>query len=314
MLSVIIKIKRFLYVSIKYFYTGVFTVEERDWIMLTKIGEGKNISQVSEELFITQPALTYRINKIESEFGTKLFIRGNKGLKPNHQGEYVIQYAEKMLKELQNTREEVLSMSSLVKGKIYIGASNAIAQYILPNLLSKFLKLFPEVEPHVLTGFSPYLTDLLINEKIHVAFLREDLEWLHFKQFLTKETIYLVSHEQVEIENLPMLPRINYKTNQSLKSLIDVWWSKSFQKPPNITMEVDNGDVCLEIVRAGLGYAFLTELGLSKEKSLWRAPLTNHLGEPLQRETWLYGSKESENYYTVKAFLNFIQEEGVFRM
>ncbi|GEN81868.1 putative HTH-type transcriptional regulator YraN [Sporosarcina luteola] len=289
-------------------------MEERDWILLTKIGEGKNISQVSEELFITQPALTYRVNKIENEFGAKLFIRGNKGIKPNHQGEYVIRYAERMIKELQNAREEVLSMSSRIKGKIYIGASNAVAQYVLPDLLSKFLKKYPEVEPHVLTGFSPYLTDLLINEKIHVAFLREDLEWLHFKKFLTKETIYLVNKEEVEIENLPLLPRINYKTNQSLKSMIDVWWSKSFQKPPYITMEVDNGDVCLEIVRAGLGYAILTELGLSKEKHLWRKPMTNHLGEPLQRETWLYGSKESDKYYTVKAFMDFIDEEDMFQL
>lgn len=285
-------------------------MEERDWILLMKLGEGKNISQISEELFITQPALTYRINKIENEFGTKLFIRSNKGLKPNQQGAYVIQYAGQMLKDLQHTKEHVLSMSSHVKGTINIGASNAIAQYILPNLLSKFLNRYPEVEPHVLTGFSPYLTDLLINEKIHVAFLREDLEWLHYKKFLTKEAIYLVSKEPVEIENLPSLPRINYKTNQSLKSLMDVWWSKHFQKPPYITMEVDNGDVCLEIVRAGLGYAFLTELGLSKEKNLWRMPLVNHLSEPLERETWLYGSKASENYYTVKAFLDFIQEEG----
>ncbi|MEK3937463.1 LysR family transcriptional regulator [Sporosarcina sp. FSL W7-1349] len=284
-------------------------MDERDWILLTKLGEGKNISQVAEELFITQPALTYRVSKIENEFGTALFVRGNKGMKPNAQGEYVVQYAARMLQELQQAREHVYSMENAVKGKIYIGASNAIAQYVLPELLTKFLKEYPDVEPHVFTGFSPYLIDLLIKEKIHVAFLREDLEWLHYKQFLTKEKIYIVSKEAIELENLPSLPRIHYQTNQSLKTMIDMWWSKNFQKPPYVTMNVDNADVCLEIVRAGLGYALITELGLTKEDDLWRIPLTNHLNEPMARETWLYASKESAHYSAIQAFLEFLQTQ-----
>lgn len=287
-------------------------IEERDWIILNKIGEGKNISQVSEEMFISQPALTYRINKIESFFGTKLFIRGNKGVKPNNQGEYIIEYAQRMLKELKIVKEEVTSMSSLIKGKLYIGASNAVAQYVLPNLLAKFVNRYPDVEPHVMTGFSPYLIDLLNNEKIHVAFLRENLEWNHFKSLLSKENIYLVSNEPIETSNLPNLPRINYKTNQSLKTSLDFWWSQNFQKPPIITMEVDNAEVCIEFVRAGLGYAILTELGLTKEKEICRVPLIDKDHKPLQRETWIYGSKEANNFFTVEVFLNFIKEEGYY--
>jgi DNA-binding transcriptional LysR family regulator len=290
----------------------VTLIEERDWIILNKIGEGKNISQVSEELYISQPALTYRINKIEKFFGTKLFFRGNKGVKPNNEGEYIIEYARRMIKELKKVREEVISMSSLIKGKLYIGASNAIAQFILPDLLAKFVHKYPSVEPHVFTGFSPYLIDLLNNEKIHVAFLRENLDWAHFKSFLSEENIYIVSKEPISILDLPDLPRINYKTNQSLKTDLDFWWSNFFQKPPNVTMEVDNAEVCIEFVRSGLGYAILTELGLTHEKKLCRSQIIDKDQNPLKRETWIYGSKEASQYYTVQVFMDFIKEEGYY--
>lgn len=287
-------------------------MEEFDWILLSKIGDGQTISQVSNELFISQPALTYRINKIEKEFGSKLFIRGNKGIKVNHQGEYVINYARRMLEELNYAKEQVLSLGSQIKGKLNIGASNAVAQYILPKLLTKFLKKYPEVEPYVLTGFSPYLIDSLAKDKIHLAFLREDIEWQHFKKLLTKEAIYLVSKNEIDMDSLPQVPRIDYQTNQSLKTIIDGWWSRNFQSAPNVTMVVDNADVCLEFVHAGLGYSILTELGLSKVNSLNKLAITNCLGEFIHRETWLYGSKTSDQYFTVRAFLDFIKAETIY--
>lgn len=288
----------------------MFYLEERDWIILLKIGEGKNISQVSEELFISQPALTYRINKIENFFGTRLFIRGNKGIKPTNQGEFIIDYAERMIAELKRVKEEVTSMSSIIKGKLYIGASTAVAQYVLPDLLSRFVSRYPEVEPHVLTGFSPYLTDLLINEKIHIAFLRDNLEWEHDKRLLSTEGIYLVSKNPLDLDELPKLPRINYKTNQSLKSMIDLWWSQHFQKPPNVTMEVDNAEVCLEMVRAGLGYSIITELGLKNQQELCKLPLLDRQSNPLKRNTWIYSSKAAKEFYTVQVFREFLIENG----
>lgn len=287
-------------------------MEENDWILLAAIGEGKTMSQASKELFISQPALTYRINKIEEEFGSKLFVRDNKGIKPNPQGEYLIQYAKRMTKELQYVKEKVLSLGSQTKGKLYIGASNAIAQYILPNLLSKFLAYYPEVEPHVITGFSPYLIDKLSKEDIHIAFLREDIEWLYTKKLLKKENVYIVSRDNINLEDLPNLPRIDYKTNQSLQMLIDLWWAKHFQTPPNIIARVDNADVGLEFVRSGLGYAILTELGLSKETALHRIPITHPEGYAMQRDTWLYGSKNSEQFLTVKTFFQFMIDEQPF--
>lgn len=285
-------------------------MEEYDWTILSKIGEHKSISQVSEELFTTQPALTYRINKLEKQLGSPLFIRTNKGLKPNNQGEYLIKYANKMLAELKHTKEQILSLASETKGKLYIGATSAVAQHILPKLLSDFLDVHPNVEPNVITGFTPHLLDMLSKENIHIAFLREDIEWLNFKSKIRSEDIFIVSKNPIKIKDLPSFSRIDYKTNQSLKLIIDTWWTQNFNNPPKITSTVDNADVCLEFVRSGLGYAILTGLCLTNENSLYRVPLKNK-NKNIERGTWLYATKDSEDYFTVKSFIEFIQTNYV---
>ncbi|GGE27724.1 putative HTH-type transcriptional regulator YraN [Pullulanibacillus camelliae] len=281
-------------------------MDERDWFILSMMDKERSISRLSEELFISQPALTYRINKIESFFGAQLFVRSNSGLHLTPQGDIAIRYAKHLTKDLKRIRENIYSMEEKVKGTIYIGSSTAIAQYYLPDLLSKFIQLYPEVDFNVVTGLSSPLVSSLTRNDIHIAFLREDMEWAPYKHLLTKENIYLVSKEPVDFKDLPHLSRINYRTNPSLKSLIDQWWTNYFQVPPKIAMDVDTAETCIEFVRAGLGYSILTGSCLKSEHDLCCVPLLNKKGIPLKRLAWMYCTKEAVSYLAVRTFLEFV--------
>ncbi|RKJ34212.1 LysR family transcriptional regulator, partial [Butyricicoccus sp. 1XD8-22] len=57
------------------------------------LAEEKNMRKAAERLFLTQPALSQRLQSIEKEWGAQLFIRSQKGLTPTPAGELVIQYA-----------------------------------------------------------------------------------------------------------------------------------------------------------------------------------------------------------------------------
>ena len=54
-------------------------MDEKDWKMLVTIYEERNITKAARKLFISQPALTYRIKQLETEFKTNLIARGKKG-------------------------------------------------------------------------------------------------------------------------------------------------------------------------------------------------------------------------------------------
>ena len=67
----------------------------------------KTLSRVAEELFISQPALTRSIQKIEKNFNTQLFNRTKNQIALNKNGEIAIKYAEKILKLLEDMKEEI---------------------------------------------------------------------------------------------------------------------------------------------------------------------------------------------------------------
>lgn len=284
-------------------------MDERDWYLLSLIGEKKSLSQVSEELFISQPALSYRIKKIEEYFGTELLIRTNRGLQVTPQGEQVIQYANEYRQNLKRLKEDIYTIENNVKGPLNIGAASAVAQYLLPAVLSKFHSIHQDVDLNLMTGFSPTLIEHLMQNKIHLAFLREDIEWSSYKKLLASDGIYLVSKEPINIAELPQLNRVEYKTNLSLKMILDSWWAQHFKTSPKISMVVDNAEACKEMVRNGLGYAILTGLTLNNQEDLSCVPLENKNGERLMRYTWIYATEEAVSYLTVNKILEFIEAE-----
>ncbi|GGK01574.1 putative HTH-type transcriptional regulator YraN [Lentibacillus kapialis] len=283
-------------------------MDERDWYLLSLIGKKASLSQISEELFISQPALSYRINKIEEFFGVDLLIRTNKGFQVTTEGEILIKYTNQHLENVNRIREDMYSIKDIIKGPLKIGASSAIAQYLLPPVLSKFHTVYKDVNLNLTTGFSPTLIENLIQNKIHIAFLREDIEWNSYKKLLASDGIYLVSRYPIQIANLPYLNRVEYKTNLSLRTIIDNWWSQHFKQRPVTSIIADNAEACKEMVRNELGYAILTGLTLNNQSDLSYVPLKSN-NEKLMRHTWIYATKEAMNYVTVRTFLDFLEQE-----
>ncbi len=283
-------------------------MDDLDWRIMSLISSTKSLARIADELFLSQPALTYRIRKIEKYFESELIQRTNKGFKITEQGKIVADYAMSHLSNVKQIHEDIYSIENKVKGPLNIGASSAIAQYLLPSLLSDFLSYNNEVIVDLVTGFSPYLIDQLNTNQIHIAFLREDIEWTKHKKHLASDGIYLVSKEPTELDNLPKMTRVNYKTNLSLKYLIDNWWKNNFNRPPKSIIEVDNAEACKEVVRSGLGYSILTGLTLNNQNDLYCVPLSNDRLD-LKRNIWMYATEDAMKYVTVKSFWNFIDSQ-----
>ena len=125
-----------------------------DWLLLIKLFEEKNITKTAEILRISQPAITYRIKKLESEFGVEIVHRSRRGVVFTPQGEYVAQYAYRMYKEFFDLKEEVLNFENKVQGVLRLSASSIFSRYKLPPILREFNRKYPLVEFHVNTGWS----------------------------------------------------------------------------------------------------------------------------------------------------------------
>lgn len=283
------------------------TIDDKDWLIIKVVAEEKNLTKAAERLFISQPALTYRIQNIEKEFGAKIITRHNNGILLTPQGEDLLAYAEEMLLQFRRAKERIKNIGENVQGSLRLGTSSVFAHYRLPKILKNFLELYPDIEVSLKTGLSRHIYRMLQKEDISLAIIRGDYSWIEEKHLISEEPICLVSAQPIEFTDLPHKPQISYLTDSSLEPIIEKWWNEHFARPPLITMEVDSMDTCRQMVLNGLGWAILPAIGLNGQLAPYTRQLSWINGKPLTRRTWLMYHTKMLELSTVQAFTDYIK-------
>lgn len=284
-------------------------MDDKDWRILKTIAEEKNITKAAARLFISQPALTYRLKNIEEEFGTQIVSRVPSGVVFTPQGDFLLAYASEMLLRLGAVKEQIKNMENKVQGALRMGSSGVFANYHLPHILKGFLELYPEVEISLKTGLSYQIVRMLEKQEITVGIVRGEHEWEGERFLLKEEPVCLVSRENLELGDLPSKPHIRYGTDTSLQKMMEDWWRKNYNTPPNTTMEVSTMDTARQLVLHGLGWTILPTIGLAKDDTLFAKALFWPDGTPLVRKTWVLCSHGALELQTVRAFLSYLKND-----
>ncbi|HUL00196.1 MAG TPA: LysR family transcriptional regulator, partial [Nitrospirota bacterium] len=192
-------------------------MNDRDWEIIKMLYDKKNITQAAKELHVSQPALTFRLQQIEDEFSIKIAYRGRRGVEFTVQGEHLVCYAKDMLLQLRKTKDFLWNMEGSVKGILRLGVAGTFACYMLPAILRRFNILYPNIEFNVTTGWSADMVDLLFKQEAHIGIIRGDYTWPDQKLLLMEEPLIIASKKKIRLDELPYIPRIEYKTDPSLK-------------------------------------------------------------------------------------------------
>ncbi|MEN1967918.1 LysR family transcriptional regulator [Lentibacillus sp. N15] len=282
-------------------------MNEKDWELLSTLFDEGTITKTAQKLYISQPALTYRIKQIEKEFNSRIINRGKKGVFFTNEGEYLVNYARKMIKELRQTRDVLIDMKDDIRGTLRIGISSNFALYQLPLLLEGFLRKYPNVEVSLTTGWSSQIHELLHKEDIHIAILRGEHSWQGEQIVLSTESLCAASKEKFNINDLPNLNLIKYQTDFHLKNTFDEWWKNTFHVPPKVSMVVDKIETCKELVKKGLGYAFFPSICLRESDNIYTVDLVTS-DKKILRKTWLLYRKELLSLNVINAFVAYTIE------
>ncbi|GGI02980.1 MULTISPECIES: LysR family transcriptional regulator [Mammaliicoccus] len=283
-------------------------MDSMDWEILRALFKYKNITQTSKILRISQPAVTYRINKLEEEFNVDIINRNQKGVVFTSPGEIIVKYALSMIKDSQKLKEELINQENKVQGTLRLSASSIFSRYQLPKILSEFSQKYPLVEFDVNTGWSEEVFKSVHNDYSQVGILRGDYSFSSEKIRLMTEKIYIVSKHPISIDDLPHLPRIYYNTDTSLNKLIDDWWIGRFVEPSSIAIKVDNMETSKEFVQHGLGFSILPDILLKNNQDLHKIPCLDQNGNAMIRNTDMILKEQYLSNNVVRAFYNFMKE------
>lgn len=137
--------------------------------------ETNSFSEAAKKLFLTQPTISSHISLLEKELNTQLLIRTTKDVIPTDAGKKLYTYAKQML-QIQNTiLEEFHVKSEDEKNVITLGASSIPEQYILPEILPKYLKKNKN-EFKIGRGDSFEIINQVVNKEIEIGLVGTQIE------------------------------------------------------------------------------------------------------------------------------------------
>jgi DNA-binding transcriptional LysR family regulator len=284
-------------------------MDEVDWKIIVELHDNPNITRTAERLFITQPALSKRLQLIERELGARLVLRTTKGVVFTPVGEYVAAEANKTLAHFDEIKSGIVRRGDGRSGVIRIGATNSFVRFKLPRMLGDYKQSHTDVEFDISTDITAGIIDLLDNYRIHVGFIRGETDKEFERALVGTEQAVLVSRTKIALSDLPRLPQIAYLTDPFAIKLVDQWWHSRFSDPPVIGMRANHGETCHEMIANGLGYGiFLSSDFVSRSEALFRLPLTYPDGSPLVRNSWMVWRKAFAEWALVGNFLGYMRE------
>ena len=228
------------------------------------VAKNKHMTRASEELHISQPAISQSIKKLEDQLGGTLFLRSNKGMELTEEGKMFYEYVKGALELIGNAENEFTSFKDLSKGEIKVGCSTTLTKLILMDALENFHKDYPNININIVNGLtSNLINDLKLGKLDFVIFnesnVKENNLYLEKIKELKQGFVYNPDYYTDNVKtfsDLNKLPLILQNGESNSRKLLDyIALQKHVKLIPR--MEVVSQELISEFANIGLGVGFV---------------------------------------------------------
>ncbi len=143
----------------------------RDLKYVIEIAKERNFARAAENSFVSQPALSMQIKKLEDELGVQIFERDKKNFLITEVGKKIIEKAKIILQESEEIKSIAQNSRDPFSGEFRVGAFPTLASYFFPEILPKISKKFPKLKTLLVEEKTDDLIAKLKEGKIDAAFL-----------------------------------------------------------------------------------------------------------------------------------------------
>ena len=240
------------------------------------VAKNKHMTKASEELHISQPAISQSIKKLENQLGGTLFLRSNRGMELTEEGKMFYEYIKGALELINNAENEFTSFKELSKGEIKIGCSTTLTKLVLMDILKSFHYDYPNININITNDLtSNLINDLKLGKLDFVIFNESNIKEINLNLEKIKELkqgfIFnpeFYNDNILNFEDLNNYPLILQKEESNSRKLLDyIALQNNVKLFPK--MEVVSQELITEFVNIGLGIGFSTiDLAVKNHKNL----------------------------------------------
>jgi DNA-binding transcriptional LysR family regulator len=244
-----------------------------------------SLTRAAEELFLSQPAVSRRVARLERSLGLALFERLGRTLHSTDAGDALAAEASVFLGAAGRLAELVRARRGGEEGRLRVGASTTPGLYVLPEVVLAFRARFPKVEVEFAVENSVRIEERLLRNELDLGFVgaQPTHAAVSLSAVARDEIVCYAAADHPLAKRTEIAPRelegelcIAREPGSATRRLVDEWLRRRRVRLRR-TMEVGCPEAARVLVRAGLGFAYMSTAGLRGEnaRGLVRLPVAD---------------------------------------
>lgn len=234
-----------------------------------------NITKASEELSISQPAISKSIKNLEEQLGGQLFVRTKRGVVLTEEGKEFYNYIKQAIEYINNAENKFTDLINLETGCIKIGISTTLTKEFLLPYLERFHSLYPKIDIQIITYLTSDLMPKLRNGLIDIVILNlnkknygNDIDIIKCKKindcFVVNNKYKDLINKEMSLNDLNNYPLILQARGSNTREFLDNIASENgIVLKPNI--ELASYSLVIEFSKIGFGIGYATKEYIKKE-------------------------------------------------
>jgi len=270
--------------------------------VFAKVVQTKSITRASEELYLSQPAVSIQLKNFQDQFEIPLTEVIGRQLYVTDFGKEIYSMAERIINEVYAINYKTMAYKGFLTGRLVISVVST-GKYVMPYFLAEFLKEHPGVDLVMdVTNKSKVINSLQNNEVDFalVSVLPEDMKVN--KEPLMENQLFVIGNKDEKIskhilskDELKELPLIFREEGSGTRYVMENYFLKhkiSVRKK----MELTSNEAVKQAVIAGLGNSIMPLIGLRNSLNAGDLKIIPTVGFPIKSQwqlIWLQGKKTS---------------------
>lgn len=234
-----------------------------------------NISKAAKELYISQPAISKSIQKLEEGLGCQLFSRSSRGVMLTEEGTLLYSHVRSAFETLDAGEEKLRRSIELGIGHLKIGVSSTLCKYMLIPYLKEFIKRYPHINISISCQSTYQTLNLLEDNKIDVGLIGNpgNIKNIQFSPLSDIEDIFVATKDYVRNLNLRGVTSEQLLANSTLMLLnkenitrqyIDNYFQENHFQVKD-SLEISSMDLLIDFAKVGVGVACVIKEFVSHE-------------------------------------------------
>jgi DNA-binding transcriptional LysR family regulator len=273
----------------------------------------QSFTRAAEALFLTQPGISKYIKDLEDYYGVKLFDRLGKRIALTQAGEILYAKTEIIFNMVDQLKIEIGELQGLDHGSLRIGASVTLGIHVLPQVLSRFRRIYPNIEINLDIVLNRQVADRILDNSIDIGFLGApvDNDRINASPFLKDELVLIVPaghkwarKDIIEPHELMHETFILSQQGSGTRRIIEERLGQAGIVLKG-SIEFGHTEAVKKAVESGLGISIISKAAIKREEHLGVIKSIHLAGINLTRDFYFAYRKDKYMTHVTKAFLQW---------